>query len=78
MELFPIDSPHVLSFVRQHEGNRIVVLANFSELPQEVDNNRLRTAGMGRFFEDLVQQRSITTNERFTLEPYEYLWLKRV
>ncbi len=78
MELFPSDSSHVLSFVRQHEGNRIVVLANFSELPQEVDNNRLRTAGMGRFFEDLVQQRSITTSERFTLEPYEYLWLRRV
>ncbi len=78
MELFPSESPNVLSFVRQHEGNRMIVIANFSEHPQQVDNNRLRTAGMGRFFEDIVSQRSITTHEPLPLQPYEYLWLRRV
>ncbi len=78
MELFPSETPHVLSFVRQHEGHRMIVLANFSEHVQDIDNNRLRTAGLGRFFEDIVSQRSITTNEPVKLDAYEYLWLRRV
>lgn len=78
MELIPTRSPHLLTYARQNEGNRLIVVANFSELPQKMDNNRLRTAGLGRFFEDLVSERTITTAEPLQLEPYEYLWLRRV
>ena len=78
MELIPSDSPHLLTYARQHEGNRLIVVANFSERPQQLDNNRLRTAGLGRFFEDLISERTITTAQPLQLEPYEYLWLRRV
>lgn len=78
MELIPLDNPHVLGFVRDHEGSRIIVLANFSEDPQTVAGNKLRTAGLGRFFEDLISSDSIATSEDVTLSAYQVMWLHRV
>ncbi|MCA9111610.1 MAG: alpha-glucosidase C-terminal domain-containing protein, partial [Planctomycetaceae bacterium] len=78
MQLIPVDNPHVLGFSRKHEGNTILVLANFSESPQTIKGNNLRTAGMGRFFEDLITSASIATSEDLTLNPYQLMWLHRV
>nr|WP_231846387.1 alpha-amylase family glycosyl hydrolase [Rhodopirellula baltica] len=78
MELLVLESPHLLGYVRQHEGNRVIVIANFCEHAQEIDSNRLRTAGMGRFFEDLYSGQTITTSHPLTLGPYEFMWLHRV
>lgn len=78
MELIPTDSRSVLGYLRQHEGNRMIVLANFSEESHEISANRLRTAGLGRFFEDLITGETIATSGPVTLAPYQYLWLKRV
>ena len=78
MQLIPVDNPHVLGFSRKHEGNTIVVLANFSESPQTIKGNTLRTAGMGRFFEDLITSAAIATSEDLTLKPYQLMWLHRV
>jgi len=78
MELIPTDNPSVLGYLRQHEGNRMIVLANFSEGSHEISANRLRTAGLGRFFEDLITSETIGTSGPVTLAPYQYMWLKRV
>jgi amylosucrase len=77
MELVPTDSPQALGFLRQNEGNRVVVLANFSEHPVAIEGNRLRTAGLGRFFVDLYSESTISTANEIELEPYQFLWLKR-
>jgi len=78
MELVPTDNPAVLGYLRQNEGNRLVVLANFSELEHQISANRLRTAGLGRFFEDLITGETIGTSHPITLAPYQFMWLKRV
>lgn len=78
MELIPCESSSVLGYLRQYEGNRMIVLANFSERPQEVSANRLRTAGLGRFFEDLITGETIGTAGNVQLQPYQFMWLKRV
>lgn len=78
MELFPTDCPAVLGYVRQHEGSRLVVLANFSESEFEVPANRLRTAGLGRFFQDLITEETISTSHPVQLQPYQAMWLTRV
>ena len=78
MELVNTSHPHLLGYLRIRERHRMVVLANFSEDQQSVEGNMLRTAGLGRFFEDVIQNRTYTTSEPVSLEPYQILWLKRV
>ena len=78
MDLLATQNPHVLGFVRTHEAHRMVVLANFSEQPQTLHGNLLRTAGMGRFFEDVLSSRTLGTSDDIVLPAYEVLWLKRV
>jgi len=78
MELMATSNPHVLGFVRVRQGHRLMVLANFSEHPQPIEGNRLRTAGMGRFFQDVITDVTYATSETVVLEPYQILWLNRV
>lgn len=77
MELVATGNSHVLGFVRIQEGHRLVVLANFSENKILLDGNLLRTAGLGRFFEEQLSQRTIATSDPIELAPYELLWLLR-
>ncbi len=78
MELISTSNSHVLGYQRIREGHRLIVLANFSDEPQVVAGNKLRTAGLGRFFEDLIQNKTYETSEPVWLQPYQLLWLKRV
>ena len=78
MDLIATSNDHVLGYVRFTEGHRLIVLANFSEMPQAINGNKLRTAGLGRFFEDIITGKTFATSETLELEPYQLLWLKRV
>ncbi len=78
MELITTSNEHVLGYVRFREGHRLIVLANFCEQPQIVEGNRLRTAGLGRFFNDVIQNMTYATSGPLQLEPYQVLWLDRV
>ena len=70
-------NPHILSYVRHREGNRLLVLANFSDTEQAVDGNIVRTSGLGRFFKDCISGTSYKTAEPVRLEAYQVLWLER-
>ena len=78
MELVNSGNPHVLSFVRFHESHRLIVAANFSEQPQLIQGNSVRTAGVGRFFRDALTDQTHATSEDIELGPYQILWLCRV
>ena len=78
MELIPVDNPHVLGFVRHFEGNRTLILANFTEDEQHVPANNVRTGGLGRFFQDLISEQEIATHEDLVMQPYGLLWLERI
>ncbi|MEM6979229.1 MAG: alpha-amylase family glycosyl hydrolase [Planctomycetota bacterium] len=77
MELIPASDPAMLGYVRQFEGQRVVVLSNFSEHPIEIDSNLVRTAGMGRFFDDLYTGQTLTTSKPVSLDAYQFMWLRR-
>jgi amylosucrase len=77
MELFETANQHVLGYVRMSDGHRLVVLANFSETSQSIDGNRLRTAGLGRFFRDVISGECRETSTPVMLNPYQLLWLYR-
>ncbi len=78
MELIATGNHHVLLFVRINGGNRVIVVANFSEEPQTIRGNHLRTAGLGRFFQDAIGGKNFSTSEDMQIDPYQYLWLCRV
>ncbi|WP_153559059.1 amylosucrase [Roseimaritima sediminicola] len=78
MELVNTGNPHVLSFVRSRDSHRMIVVANFSEHPQAIYGNTLRTAGLGRFFEDALTSKTYGTSGDLAILPYQILWLKRV
>jgi len=78
MELFSSENEHVLAYIRYHDGHRTIVLANFSESPQKINGNRLRTVGFGRFFQDQIGSKVYAASESITLEPYGLLWLNRI
>jgi amylosucrase len=78
MDLVKTNNPHLLGFVRYHESHRLIVIANFSEDPQVMTGNSIRTAGMGRFFEDLLTNTTYPTSDDLEIAPYQILWLSRV
>lgn len=78
MDLISTGNSHVFGYVRIHEGNRLIVLANFCEDPQVLEGNKLRTSGLGRFFEDVISEKTYATSDWIELAAYQLLWLKRV
>tara|TARA_R110002111_G_scaffold262613_1_gene339521 strand:+ start:131457 stop:133424 length:1968 start_codon:yes stop_codon:yes gene_type:complete len=78
MELIATSNEHVLGYVRLNEGHRLIVLANFSHEQQEIEGNKLRTAGLGRFFQNVIDDKTYATSEPLVLAPYQILWLNRV
>ena len=78
MDLFDTANEHVLGFIRQQSGHRVVVVANFSSSHQVIEANRIRTAGLGRFFQDCVASSTIETTNDIQLGPYQLQWLVRI
>jgi amylosucrase len=78
MELINTSNEHVLGYTRIREGHRLIVLANFSEQPQSIDGNKLRTAGLGRFFQDAIAGETYSTSAPIVLARYQILWLSRI
>jgi amylosucrase len=77
MNLIDLANPHILCFARMYEAYRVIVVANFSERTQEVKGNHLRTAGLGRFFDDAISGETVQTSEPLKLAPYQIMWLQR-
>ncbi|QDS96727.1 Amylosucrase [Roseimaritima multifibrata] len=78
MDLVQSGNTHLLTFVRSRDSHRLVVVANFSEQPQSLEGNVLRTAGLGRFFEDAIGGQTYGSSTDLIVAPYQVLWLKRV
>jgi amylosucrase len=69
-------SPHLLGYIRQHGGQRLLLVANFSEFPQALSANRLRLYGMGYQFTDLNTGVSVSAGDTLPLAPYQFVWLE--
>lgn len=75
MQVMDIDNPHILGFVRAYGGERVIILANFSEREQQISANLLRLYGLSYDFMDLLTQKSLPFRDVF-LEPYQFLCLQ--
>ncbi len=77
MELIHPRNSHLFAFVRRHLGHLMIIVANFSEETQTMPGNVLRTSGFGRFFQDLLSDRTLGTSEALTIAPLQLMWLVR-
>jgi maltose alpha-D-glucosyltransferase/alpha-amylase len=77
MEFLPSDNPRVLAFVKQYEGEIILVIANLSRFAQPLELDLSRWQGL-RPVEVFSRNRfpGITAAPCFyTMGPHDYLWL---
>ncbi len=72
MTVAEISNEHVFGFRRERAGERVTVLANFSEHPQGVDVHAAGLPAQGR---DLITGQAIDTTPGLILQPYQLLWL---
>lgn len=75
-DIIHVGNDHVFAYLRVHEGERLVVLANFTEQSQEIAANELRLYGLGYRFTELISESTVALTETLALEPYQVLWLK--
>lgn len=75
LESVDTGSDHVLGYVRTCLGNRVLVLANFTETEQPVSANHVRLYGLTYTFTDLVTGETIALHEDIRLHPYQFMWL---
>ena len=68
-----LGNDHLFGFVRHDAGERLLVVASFSEWPQALPANELRLHGGGYSFVDLVSGTTLTAEQDVWLEPYQFL-----
>lgn len=66
---------HVFGYFRHDWNQNVLVLANFTENPQEVAAKRLRLLGLRKTFTDIVSGKTITAMQKLVLEPYQLMIL---
>lgn len=76
MKLLEFDNLHVLGYLRWHDANRLIVLANFSEEKQVLPLRHLRSQGFSHFLLDLFTRNQYSTLKEIELKPYDILWLQ--
>jgi amylosucrase len=75
MQVVNSGNPHVFGFIRSYDGERALILANFSEKEQNIAANQLRLYGLGYSFVDLISGKSMLYGD-LTLQAYQFLCLK--
>ncbi len=63
-------NPHVFGYARQEGVEQVLILNNFSDDPQTISGNTLRSDGLGQRFTDLVEDKQLDVESDLTLEPF--------
>lgn len=74
-EIVETGNPHVFGYVRAGAGQRVLVLSNFSELPQAVGADLVRMYGLAAHLTDLVGGGDYAAAAPLQLAPYQSVWL---
>ena len=76
LEMLPSDNPKVLTFIRSHEDEKILVVINLSRFTQTVTVDLSRYSGM--FPEEVFSRNRFPiiqeTRYHFTMGQYDYFW----
>jgi glycosidase len=75
-EFVETGNPHLFGYVRHGGSQRLFMVANFSNHPQDMDGNQMRVYGLGYSFTDLITGQTLTAERPLRLEPYQFVWLE--
>ena len=75
MEVLATGNGHVFGYLRPHDGGDILVLANFSEHPQQIPADQLPPAREGDTWTDLIGGGAFVPHDGLLLPPYGLVWL---
>lgn len=80
MTVIDVGNDHVFAYARTGAahtgGQRVLVLANFSESTQPIAANELRLYGLNYHFRDLISGQELLLGDApLVMEPYQVLWL---
>lgn len=76
MEVISTQNPHLFGYIRHYDRQRILVINNFSEHPQQMAENRLRVYGMGYTFIDHISGNTRNAENPLELGSYQFVWLE--
>lgn len=68
---------HVFGLIRDSARGKILVLANFTEQPQDVPRHRLQEMDFGGLLIDHLTQEYVDLWGDLTLRPYQAMWLQK-
>jgi amylosucrase len=77
LQLIDTGNEALLGYVRRAEGQRVLVLGNFSEAQQSVPANVLRLYGLGNQFQDILSGENLSPGD-LLLGPYQFIALQPV
>jgi amylosucrase len=76
MRVIDTGSQQVFSYLRQGQGEHVLILTNFGEQVQILPAHTLQAQGFNGLATDLVSQRTVALNGDLALDPLQCLWLK--
>lgn len=78
MELLDLGSTETLAYVREHSGDRVIVVQNLTDRKVVLEGSRIIQRGPGHYYKDLITGTEVSISSEFTLDPYEHFWLRRM
>lgn len=74
-EIIDTGNDCIFGYFRAQQEQNVLVLANFSDRPQEIVAKRLRLLGMRKMLTDIVAGKTISAVQKLVLEPYQLVIL---
>ncbi|MEM1158885.1 MAG: alpha-amylase family glycosyl hydrolase [Verrucomicrobiota bacterium] len=75
-KLLHTGNEHVLGYLRSHDSNHVLVLANFSEASQIVDTTTFYDGILPHFLKDVFGGELMSLYDPLEVSPYDFKWLK--
>ncbi|MEM8832239.1 MAG: cyclomaltodextrinase C-terminal domain-containing protein, partial [Cyanobacteria bacterium P01_G01_bin.19] len=70
-EFIDTGSDRIFGYFRHHQGQNVLVLANFSDRQETIAGKQLRWLGMRKILTDLVSGKTVSAVKELILEPYQ-------
>ena len=76
MEVVDSGNPHLFAYTRAGNGQRILVVNNFSEHDQSLPGRSQAAAGMSGTCRDILTGDALTPGEAIVLKGYQFMWIE--
>ena len=76
MEILESGNPHIFSYIRKFEGQKLVIVNNFSDFPQDMAQQTLNAATSADRFVDRITGKKLVNGNGLRLQPYDFMWLE--